>query len=304
VHATNEAGVAVGSADDESGASYPVAWRSGVPAKIAGTPAGGIAVAINSGGVVIGTSRADLGGGWVSSNGKTTRLAAGDKLTVPAAINDRGSVVGTVLPNETAEDQSQTPNEDEYEHAIVWDTPSATVRILPALAGDLGSSAFAIDNQGRVGGISEGTQFRPVIWDAQGRARALPTLGGANGAVRGFGAGGIAFGDAVGSDGKDHAVTWDAAGNVVDLGLPQDARSAMALGSSGNVIVGTVEIPASGGGYVTRAVQWNGPGQASVLPVGSNRTGGVARGGSTAKEIVGNSTDGAGGRHPMIWRCG
>jgi hypothetical protein len=110
----------------------------------------------------------------------------------------------------------------------------------------------------------------------------------------------VAVGDAVANDGTDHAVMWDAGGQITDLGLPAGSRTAQATGVlPGGVAVGTVRMPAPGGGVLTQAVRWPAAGQPQLLAGQGPDV--VAASGQAA---VGYRTDAKGGRHPLMWRCG
>jgi len=127
-------------------------------------------------------------------------------------------------------------------------------------------------------------------------------LGGGYGIVRALGGNGVAVGDAVRADGGYHAVRWDSAGRITDLGLPAGARLAKAEAILPNgVIVGTAELP-SAGGWQTQAVQWTAPGAVQALP--STTGTGAAANAAQAVTVAGYRADGAGGRHPTLWRCG
>jgi uncharacterized membrane protein len=303
VTAANQQGMAVGTATDKTGASHAVLWRSGKPEQLVTGTTSGIAVGINARGDVIGTGQADgVAVGWAWTGGATTRLKTGaNRVAVPSAINDRGVIVGGLSENEGTE--GATRDENEHEQAVLWDSAGSEPRTLIPLPGDNGAHAFAVDNHNRVGGVSQGNRFAPVIWDAAGKPRALPTLGGDYGVVRALSDSGLAAGDAVAADGKDHPVVWDAAGRITDLGLPAGARSGQARAIlPGGVIVGTVDVPAAGGGFRTRAVQWTTPGAARLLPAAHGGAA-MANGGADGTTYVGNSTDTLGGQHPSIWHC-
>ena len=301
VLAADQHGVAVGAATDAAGVSHPVRWRDGRPERLATGTAGAVAVATNARGEVIGTGRSDTAVGWVWSHGVTTRLKAdADEAAVPTAINDRGVIVGALSENQGA--GGTVRNENENEQAALWGSASAAPITLRPLPGDQGAHAFAVDNHGRVGGVSAGIRFRPVIWHADGRPTALPDLGGGYGAVRSLSDTGSALGDAVGADGRDHPVVWDRAGQITGLELPPGSRSGRAEAILGNgVIIGTAEVPVPGG-FRTRAVRWERPDAVALLPTAPD-TGSTAAGALDATTYVGYSTDAVGGKHPVIWRC-
>jgi uncharacterized membrane protein len=298
-------GVAVGIADDPKGVAQPVLWRGTTPRRLITGLSHSVPLGVNAGGQVIGTGVDTARGspaGWAWSRGRATRLKAHeDRVAWPEAINDRGVIVGALLPDEggPAEDHA-TAGEDDNAWAAVWASPSSEPSVLAPLRGDQGAHAFAVDGAGRAAGISQGATFTPVVWEASGQARALPTLGGGYGIVRGLSDSGVAVGDAIRADGADHAVLWDAAGRITDLGRPSGARSAKAETILPNgVIVGTAELPVPGGGWRTQAVQWTAPGAVQVLPAAA----GAAANAGHSTTVAGYRADGAGGRHPTLWRC-
>jgi uncharacterized membrane protein len=305
VMAVNRQGVGVGVADDAKGVAQPVIWPSGTPRPLVTGLSSSVPLAVNAAGQVVGTGVAASGTpvGWVWSDGRVLPLKTReDRVASPASINDHGVIVGALSPDEgTAAEASAGAGEDENDWAAVWASPSSQPALLHPLDGDQGAHAFAVDGSGRAAGVSQGEKFTPVVWDASGRPHALPTLGGGYGIVRGLSDSGVAVGDAVRTDGVDSAVMWDAAGRITDLGLPSGAHSAKAEAILGNgVVVGTADLPAAGGGWRTQAVRWTAPGVAQLLP---SATGSAAHdGGSTT--VAGYRSDGTGGRHPTLWRCG
>jgi uncharacterized membrane protein len=305
VVAVNRQGVAVGIADDAKGVAQPVLWRGTAPQRLITGVSRSVPLAVNAAGQVIGTGLATATGspaGSAWSRGRATRLKAHeDRVARPEAINDHGVIVGALLPDEGGPaEASAHAGEDDNAWAAVWQSPSSEPMVLSPLPGDQGAHAFAVDGRGRAAGISQGAKFTPVIWELSGRPRALPTLGGGYGIVRGLSDTGVAVGDAVRADGADHAVMWDAAGRITDLGLPSGVRSAKAEAILPNgVIVGTAELPVPGGGWRTQAVQWTAPGALQVLPSAA----GAAANAGHSTTAAGYRADGAGGRHPTLWRC-
>lgn len=304
--AVNRHGVAVGIADDAHGVAQPVIWRETTPERLTTGLARSIPRAVNAPGQVVGTgvqAGASSPSGWVWSQGHTTPLSVRDhRIARPEAINDRGVVVGALSPDEGPSKEAEEPGEDENDWAAMWPSPSSKPVVLSPLQGDQGANAFAVDANGRIGGTSQGVSTRPVIWDRPDHPRALPTLGGGYGIVRALGDNGVAVGDAVRADGGYHAVLWDAAGRITDLGLPAGARSAKAEAILPNgVITGTAELPRADGWH-TQAVQWTAPGAVQALP--STTETGAAANAAQALPVAGYRADGAGGRHPTLWRCG
>jgi uncharacterized membrane protein len=306
--AVNHQGVAVGIADDAKGVAQPVLWRGSTPQRLITGLSRSVPLAVNAAGQVIGTGVNTATGklaGWAWSRGRATRLKVHDhRAAWPEAINDHGVIVGALLPHEggpaEASGHAHAGGEDENDWATLWASPSSEPMALSPLRGDQGAHAFAVDGRGRAAGVSQGAKFTPVIWDAAGQPRALPTLGGGYGIVRGLSDSGVAVGDAVRADGAEHAVMWDAAGRITDLGLPSGARSAKAETILPNgVIVGTAELPVPGGGWRTQAVQWTALGALQVLPSAA----GAAANAGDSMAVAGYRADGAGGRHPTLWRC-
>jgi YD repeat-containing protein len=303
--AVNRQGVAVGIADDAKGVAQPVLWRGRTPQRLITGLSGSVPLAVNAAGQVIGTGVDTATGspaGWAWSRGRATRLKAHEhRVAWPEAINDHGVIVGALLPDEGGPaEASGHAGEDDNDWAAVWASPTSDPVVLRPLRGDQGAHAFAVNGRGRAAGVSQGAKFTPVVWEASGQPRALPTLGGGYGIVRGLSDSGIAVGDAVRADGTDHAVMWDAAGRITDLVLPAGARSAKAETILPNgVIVGTAELPVPGGGWRTQAVQWTAPGAMQVLPSAA----GAAANASGSTTVAGYRADGAGGRHPTLWRC-
>ncbi len=298
----------VGIADDASRVPQPILWRTGKPERIRTGLAGSVPTGLNTRGDVVGNSpNGENTVGWIWSGHRTIRLRGSGELTaLPAAISNRGVVVGALESSEGLPGEGDNkPGASEDEQAAVWRSRTGPPQLLAPLPGDQGAHAFAVDGHGRIGGVSEGARFRPVMWDLSGRPHPLPGLGGGYGAVRAFGPGGVAVGDAVARDGSDHAVQWDAAGRITDLGLPTGSRTAQANGVlPGGVVVGTAQMPAPGGGLLTQAVRWLAAGQPQLLAAPEALQQNVVAAAGSAQTAVGYRTDAAGGRHPVMWRCG
>jgi len=300
-------GDAVGIANNAAGVAEPVLWGSGRPDRIGTGLVNSVPTGINARGDVVGNSSAGENTiGWAWIRHRIIRLQGLHGLTAnPAAISNRGVIVGALDTTEGLPDEGgSTPGGSENEQAAVWRSAAGPPQKLAPLPGDQGGNAFAVDRHGRVGGVSEGVRFRPVIWDRAGRPHALPGLGGGYAAVRAFGPRGLAVGDAVAVDGKDHPVEWDAAGRITDLGLPPGSRTAQATAVlPGGVVVGTAQVPVAGGGVVAQAVRWVRPGQPQLLGgrTGMEQTVVVS---ASARSVAGYLADAKGGRHPVMWRCG
>jgi len=298
-------GDVVGIASDTAGTAQAVLWRAGKPQRIRTGLAGSVPAGINAHGDVVGNSpNGENTVGWAWSRQRTVRLrGAGELTALPAAISNSGVIAGALEPSEGLPNEGgNKPGASEDEQAAVWRSPASPPQILAPLPGDQGAHAFAVGDDGRIGGVSKGAVFRPVVWDRAGTPQPLPGLGGGYGIVRAFGPGGVAVGDAVAKDGTDHAVMWDAGGRITDLGLPAGSRIAQATGVlPGGVVVGTAQVPASGGGVLTQAVRWPAAGQPQLL---AGQGPDVVAGAASARAAVGYRTDAKGGRHPVMWRCG
>lgn len=298
----------VGLADDTAGAAQPVLWRAGQPHLIRTRLDSSVPTGLNTHGVVVGDSaRGENPVGWVWSRGRTTLLRGASKYTaLPAAISDKGLIVGALVTAEGTQSEGDgTPGLSEAEQAALWRSPAGRPQKLAPLPGDQGAHAFAVASDGRVGGVSAGDRFRPVVWNRAGKPHALPGLGGGYGAVRAFGPGGIAVGDAVARDGTDHPVMWAANGRITDLGLPGGSRTAQADGVlPGGVIVGTAQMPVAGGGTLAQAVRWTAAGRWQLLSAPQGLGQALVMGTASADTVAGYQTDAKGGRHPVTWECG
>ncbi|HLQ55130.1 MAG TPA: hypothetical protein VK162_12775 [Streptosporangiaceae bacterium] len=298
----------VGIAEDTAGVAQPVLWRAGKPQRIRTGLAGSVPAGLNAHGDVVGNSpNGENTLGWAWTGHRTVRLRGTGKLTaLPAAISNSDIVVGALETTEgTPAEGDNKPGTSENEQAAVWRSLTGPPQMLAPLPGDQGAHAFAVADDGRIGGISEGHRFRPVVWDLAGKPHALPGLGGGYGIVRAFGPGGVAVGDAVAKDGTDHAVRWGPGGRITDLGLPAGSRTAQASGVlPGGVVVGTAQLPAPGGGVLTQAVRWPAAGQPQLLGRQEGPRQAMVAGAASAQTAVGYRTDATGGRHPVKWRCG
>jgi uncharacterized membrane protein len=305
VLAANEGGLAVGSATDRAGAETAVLWKSGSVLSLSTGTAGSVAVGVNGRGDVVGRGGVNATPvGWMWSRGVAVRLKADkDEIAVPAAINDSGLIIGALSENEGNEGEVAGRSEDAQ--AALWPNAKAAPVVLPALPGDQGAQALAVNDRGQVGGLSAGARFRPVVWDLQRRARVLADLGGGYAAVRALADSGLAVGDAVSPDGTDHPVLWDATGRITTLDLPPGSRSGQAAAILPNgTVIGSADVPLVGGGVKTQAVRWTKPRSVALLSTADGRTSSAAGGAADAASYVGYRTDPVGGKHPVLWRCG
>jgi hypothetical protein len=305
-------GDAVGLADNAAGAAQPVVWRGGKVQWIPTGLAGSVPSGVNAHGDVVGNSPdGENTLGWFWSGHRTVRLkgtrlkSLGTLAPLPAAISNDDIIVGALVTTEGLPNEGgNTRGISENEQAAVWRSPASRPRVLSPLPGDQGAHAFAVTAGGRAGGVSEGSRFRPVIWDRSGKPHALAGLGGGYGIVRAFGPGGVAVGDVVATDGTDHPVMWASRGRLTDLGLPAGSRTAHATGVlPDGVVVGTAQMPAPGGGVLSQAVRWSVAGQPQLLGGQKGLEQTVVADAASAQTAVGYRTDARGGRHPAMWRC-
>jgi uncharacterized membrane protein len=314
--AVSSTGVAVGIADDAALRSHPVLWQDGRVTRIRTTLVGAVPVAVNKDGVVVGTAfdpHSEMPVGWYW-NGKRVRLLPTDPgdAAFPSAIDDGGRVVGAVASDEDHADGNVV---DDVERAAYWPSVHTLPRVLGPLAGDEGAHAYAIRGN-KIGGVSSGDTFTPVVWDLAGRPKALRSSGAGAGVVQTFTSAGLPAGEAVLPGLGLRAVRWDRARRAHVLpGIAAGAESTVTSAAPG-LLTGTRRDRSAGPGGRQTALVWRGD-RASVLsPLQSLRParGPVQRGvgavgaaaSATAKGavIVGYSTSAEGTRFPTAWRCG
>lgn len=268
--AINNRRLVAGASTTDTGKLHATIWRGGGPKDLGtlGGPEASSAVlwpGVNDDGVVVGVSQTDdvdpnneswsCGAflparvgyacvGFVWRDGRMRALPTlGGTHGFATDVNNHGQIVGW------AENQVEDPECDPVSgqvlqfRAVRWDRYGRHTTELPPLAGDGVSSATAINDKGRVVGISGAcdqavgrlSARNPVVWD-HGRPRLLPDLGG------------IAWdtpmainerGDAVGfvnrsaADGRSFRplpVLWTAAGRLHELALPDGYTFGQALG--------------------------------------------------------------------------
>jgi probable HAF family extracellular repeat protein len=179
-----------------------------------------------------------------------------------ASVNNRGQVVGWA-ETDVVDDPTCTAPQRRQFRAVLWEPRKGRVQELPPLPGDSASAATAINQAGRVVGISgdcdvavgNTTARHAVIWTDAVPAR-LPTLGGGawhtpmdindSGEIAGF---------SLGPDGL-RAVYWDREGGITDLGTLDGDPSSQAHGiNARGQVVGV-----SGGTQTvgSRAFLWEG----------------------------------------------
>ena len=314
--AVSSTGVAVGIADDASLRSHPVVWSNGTVTRIPTTLVGAVPVAVNKHGLVVGTafdtkSRLPVGWYW---NGKLVQLLPTDPgdTAFPSAIDDAGRVVGAVASDEDHADGNMV---DDVERAVYWPSVHSLPRVLGPLPGDEGAHAFAIHGN-KIGGVSSGDTFTPVVWDLAGRPKALQSSGRGTGAVQTFTTAGRPAGEAVLPGLGLRAVQWDRARRPHVLpGVAAGAESTVTSAAAG-LLTGTRRERSEGVGGRQTALVWQGKRTRVLSPLVSLRPArgpalrGVGAVGAAASSttkgtvIVGYSTSADGSRFPTAWRCG
>lgn len=314
--AVSSTGVAVGIADNAALHSHPVVWRNGMVTRIRTKLVGAVPVAINEHGVVVGTAfdtRSQLPVGWYWA-GKLVQLLPtnpGD-TAFPSAIDDAGRVVGAVAADEDHADGNVV---DDVERAAYWPSVHSLPQALGPLAGDEGAHAFAIHGQ-KIGGVSSGDTFTPVVWDLAGRPKALRSSSRGTGAVQTFTTAGRPAGEAVLPGLGLRAVQWDRARRPHVLpGVGAGAESTVTSAAAG-LLTGTRRERSAGAGGRQTALVWQGqrtrvlPPLRSLRPTRGPALRGVGAVGAAASAttkgtvIVGYSTSVDGTRFPTAWRCG
>jgi uncharacterized membrane protein len=311
--AVSRTGIAVGITDDARLQSHPVMWRDGRVTRIRTKLVGAVPVAVNKHGVVVGTGfdrRSQLPVGWYWDG--RVRLLPTDQgdTAFPSAIDDAGRVVGAVASDEDHADGNVV---DDVERAVYWPSVRSLPRLLGPLAGDEGAHAFAIRGK-KIGGVSAGDTFTPVVWDLAGRPTALRSHGG--GAVHAFTSSGRPAGEAVLGGVGLRAVIWDRAGRPRQLaGVGVGSESTVTSAAAG-LLTGTRRDRSAGPGGRQTAMVWRGKKKFTLQPLQTLRPGrgpalrGVGAVGAAASvtakgtAIVGYSTSADGSRFPTAWRCG
>jgi uncharacterized membrane protein len=314
--AVSSAGVAVGIADNAALRSHPVLWRNGRVTRIRTKLVGAVPVAVNKRGVVVGTAfdpRSQLPVGWYW-NGERVRLLRTDPgdAAFPSAIDDVGRVVGAVASDEDHADGNVV---DDVERAAYWPSVFSLPRVLGPLAGDEGAHAFAIRGQ-KIGGVSSGDTFTPVVWDLAGRPKALRSNADGAGAVHTFTTAGRPAGEAVLPGLGLRAVWWDRTGRPHVLpGVAAGAESTV-TGAAADLLTGTRRERSAGPGGRQTALVWRASLALTLQPLQTMRpargpllrgVGAVATAASATTKgtvVVGYSTSADGSRFPTSWRCG
>ncbi len=302
--AVNNLGIAVGYATDANFATIAVKWSFiGAAIKLGTLPGDDYseALGINDFGQIVGFSGTSATGfehavEWNAQGAITDLGASPGKLSVSdgEAINDLGEVVGsdeTASRIITAARWSSNGTIDNFglnNFVNIGDTVVSAVNDLGQMAG----YHFVI--HGRPS---------PARWSADGTYQELPVLPNARGG--GGAANGINnFGVAVGSSPTSQfhqfrAVSWDAKGDLTDLGaLPGgDTSGASSINDLGEVV--GISADAAGAGH---AVTWSRAGAISELPDVSGGSNGEALAVSDTGFIVGDDTDATGAQVAVLWR--
>jgi uncharacterized membrane protein len=313
--AVSSTGVAVGVADDGSLRSHPVLWRDGRVTLIRTTLVGAVPVAVNKLGVVVGTAfdpRLQLPVGWYW-DGKRIRLlptGPGD-AAFPSAIDDAGRVVGAVAADENHADGNVV---DDVERAAYWPSVRTPPVVLGPLAGDAGAHAFAIRGK-RIGGVSSGVTFTPVVWDLAGRPMALQGSGRQAGVVHAFTTDGLPAGEAVLPGLGLRAVRWDRARRPHVLPGVRTGAESTVTGAAAGLLTGAWRERSAGPGGRQTALVWRGKRTLVLHPLqplrpargptlrAAGAVGAAAAATPTGTVIVGYSASADGARFPTAWRC-
>lgn len=169
-------------------------------------------VAINDSGVVLGHSIDGTGQTllWDSTHGTRSITALLAPSFVARDINNAGAVAGVILEN--------VQPLGSYGQAALWDPLNGNLS-LPSLGPE--SAARAINDAGQaVGGanIQNTATTHAVEWDSPTSVRDLGALNGSSNAYA-INNSGFVAGVSMGSDGYEHAVVWNPAGQLTDLGM-------------------------------------------------------------------------------------
>jgi probable HAF family extracellular repeat protein len=272
----------------------------GPPQDIGGLPGAtaNMALAVNATGVVLGVSTLayglNVGFTWTAANGARALDSSGALGSIPAAINDRGDVVGT------ASNWRGEPR------AVVW-TSDGTVREITGLPTGQWSGAYGINSAGDVVGVvvppgafstplgGRGAGQRAFLRSTAGKLRWLDGLGGETAPVA-INARGDVVGWSQDRAGSPRAVLWPASGGVRDLGTLGGARStAVGINSAGQV-VGWADNAAG----LIRAFIWSASeGMRDLGTLGGQQS--QAMGINDAGWVVGAARDASERRLAFIW---
>lgn len=284
-----------------SGDQHAVSWDAVVPLTIEddfGNLGGSTTtpVAINAAGQVAGYATNALGKQhavvWTAAHGINDLGTLGGTFSEATAINATGQIAGFA-----------TTAGDAKTHAVFWDAAAPyTIHDLGTLGGTF-SKAVAINTAGQIVGFATtagDAETHAVVWDAAPpyTIHDLGTLGGTSSAAVAINAAGQIAGNATTLGGDTHAVVWDAAHVIQDLGTLGSGTSsqAVAINASGQVVGN-----ATTAGGDTHAVVWN----AAHLIQDLGTLGGTfsqAFGINASGQVVGDSDTGLPGeRFAFVW---
>lgn len=239
--------------DERPTATIGFVWHAGRMTSI-GLGAYGQVAGLNDDGRVIGRMTVkgdDQSHGFVWAEGHTTDLGSG---VWPAAINNRGQVVGTAVSR-----------------GFLWE--GGRITDLGTLGGEL-AAAVGISERGEVIGSSEVRRggSHAFLWK-RGQMTDLGTLGGSTSDARGINERGQIIGNALTKQGKGHPFLWQS-GHMIDLSSPRGGFTQLyAINDRGDVIAGD-----DFGALVRRSGRWTALGRYAVYAI-NNRSQIVGTGG-------------------------
>lgn len=294
--AVSSNGLVTGYAEDGGGTPQPVLWHAGKATRIVTGLVHVSPTGVNSRGEVIGrglepVTLEEIGWHWARGRVTLLKVPTGT-VASPSAISDSGLIVGGLASDDEAPGR-----------AASWASAGASAKILSALPGDLGAQASGVNRRGVVVGTSEAADHvTPVVWDAAGRVRALPGIGGGWGIARGIDESGLVVGDVAPATGDPEAVMWAVGLSQKRLGLA-NGRSTQGKGLVHGRAVGQTEVRGADGVDRPVALLWLGNRNPAVLPP---LPGDAAAGVNATAEnglVAGFSSDARGMRRPMTWTC-
>ena len=197
-------------------------------------------------------------------------------------LNNKQQVVGST-------------NGDTSLRAFIWTAQSGT-QLLPLLAGDNSSEAFAINDAGTIAGYSGGASgLRAVLWTSTGIANLGILPGGDHSEAVALNSTGDAVGFSNNSAGS-HAILWASGSGMRDLGmLPGDTSSSAADINDSRQVVGSSQTEQS-----SHAFFWTETGGMLDLGALSGGERSEAKGINNAGQVVGSS-DSSLGQRAFVW---